>query len=536
MKSIVLVWAILGCLTPAVYAQVVNPPSNVNLASPGPIGNTTPSTASFTSVLVSGAQSSYGGIKLGGFPSASTPIFADNSQTDRYAFRLTGTSEWDGTYGTPVFSVGKWHSSTTADAQLVKALNFGFAQTTYTGQGILRFNSGGGAVATDIGVTNTGVAAGSDCHTGNCHNVGFTPSGGFYYWNGSAVVTLQAAASFTNGNYYVVTFVVINGVATASVTPLGSTSGGFTFALTGTWPTAANFVAESQSVADVQFGLRYAAGATVFVGNTSSQIDIPTSDSAYNFAWPMMLTVPGNPSGTNKTYIVVPPNYRPSGQYPWVIYVTGHGQPGCSILGCASGGTWTNQGALVSALAYAGYVVVAMDYTSLTNWGNADSNLDTAALAAQWPQWFNLSSRPYVIMESMGGIVTLNSIFNGKLNPRAIVGLYPVYSLSSMYAAGSGTFASEIQTAYSFGSPSGYAAATAGYDPALDPAASFAGIPVDIWCSAGDTIVNCSTNGQSLVTAINAAGGFGTFNASSGNHGDVSNFNASAVINFFNSH
>ncbi len=259
-----------------------------------------------------------------------------------------------------------------------------------------------------------------------------------------------------------------------------------------------------------------------------------TPDSAPGFPWPTKLTVPTNPPGrSNDTYAVLPPNELPGNKHPWVIYITGHAQPGCAIMGCSG---WPNQGALTAALARAGFVVVAIDMSSLTNWGNANATLDVRALANLWPRYLNLASRPYVIAESMGGIIALNSIAHGTLRPQAIVGIYPVYSLSSMYAAGAGTFAREIQAAYGFRGPSSYAAATSAYDPALVPASTFASIPMWISCSSGDTAVNCAANGQALVNAVNEAGGSATYNPATGNHGDISNFDTAAVVSFFESH
>ncbi len=512
-----------GYGTPSSGVTQISAGTNVTISPSGGTGNVT--------INASATQTTSSGNHMGSGPSLTAPVFADGSLTDRQFFRLNGNYEWDSISGMPAFSFGMWHASSASEVQMVHALNYGFAVPTYTVQGILQFNSGG--AASFIGVTKAATAAGSTPGGGGFYGIGFTPALGFAYYNGTALSSLLAASSLTSGNYYVLTMVSINNVGYASICPLGNTSGSSTYALSGGLPTTHNFVADSQSTSDVQFGLRYSSGYFTFNGQASAQIDVPASDITYNVPWPTMLTVPGNPSGTNNTYVILPPNYRPGGQYPWVIYVTGHGEPGSSILGSSG---WPNQGSIVNYLANAGFVVVGMDYTSETNWGNQNATLDTQAIAKLWPQYFNLAPQPYVLAESMGGIVALNSIYYGKLKPRAMVALYPVYSLSSMYGGGSGTFASEIQTSYGFSGSSGYGAATVGYDPALDAVSTFSGIPMDIWCSSADTTVACSTNGQALASAVTAAGGVATFNASSGNHGDASNFDPVAVINFFNSH
>lgn len=418
---------------------------------------------------------------------------------------------------------------------MVRAFNFGFAQPTYTIQGILQFSSSG--VANFIGVTPAGTAAGTVASTS--YAVGFY-GGNFVYFNGSAFTTLLAGTSLTAGNFYAVTLVGVNNLADtcttglASITPLGQTLAS-TFILSGCLPNSNNFQVESDSVYDVQFGLRYAAGNNpVPSTNTSAgpghygQIDVPVAPTTYGLAWPVQTTVASNPTGSQvNTYAIVPPTYSYQAQTPWVLYLHGDGQYGSAIFG-------GNDNTLIQALAYAGYLVVSTDYTSITCWGNPACTQDVASVIANYQAYFNLAPHPYVIEESMGGLVSLNSVFHGTLTPRAVVGLYPVFSLASLYDNGSGTYASQIQTAYNFSSPSGYAAATAGYDPALDPIGTFVNIPFDIWCSSSDTVVSCANNGQALVNAINAAGGSATYNASSGNHGDPSNFDPAAVVSFFN--
>ncbi|MGZ6316998.1 MAG: alpha/beta hydrolase family protein [Anaerolineales bacterium] len=191
---------------------------------------------------------------------------------------------------------------------------------------------------------------------------------------------------------------------------------------------------------------------------------------------------------------------------------------------------------MVNALVQAGYVVIASDYKNQSCWGNAQCVTDIAAVQKLWKAYLNLLPAPYVIAESMGGIVTWNAMAHGALSPIAVVGIYPACNLSNMYARGPGPFYQGIQTDYNFSSPGGYAVATAGYDPMLVPASEFTKVPILMWASYSDTSVVRADNEDRFAARINAAGGNAIINPSTGNHGDRSNFAPSVVLKFFDAH
>jgi alpha-beta hydrolase superfamily lysophospholipase len=234
-----------------------------------------------------------------------------------------------------------------------------------------------------------------------------------------------------------------------------------------------------------------------------------------------------DPNGIS-TWAIVPESYNSQNASPWIIYNHGFGQSIGSIIANPP------QSVFVQSLAAAGFVVVASDYRNLTCWGNTECADDVANLQMLWRSQLNLWPRPFVIGESMGGIVTWNAISHGTLKPLAAVGLYPVCNLADMYAKN--IFAPTIQTAYDFTSPSGYLAATKGFDPLLDPPSTFADIPIQIWASHSDRIVAFSRNEAPFAKAINDTGGSVVIHTSRGDHGDPSNFNAQAVIAFFRAH
>jgi alpha-beta hydrolase superfamily lysophospholipase len=227
------------------------------------------------------------------------------------------------------------------------------------------------------------------------------------------------------------------------------------------------------------------------------------------------------------TWAVLPPSYNPQRVSPWIIYDHGFGQTISSITANPP------QSAFVQSLAAAGFVVVASEYRNLACWGDLECIEDIANLQALWHSHLKLAPQPFVIGESMGGIVTWNAISHGTLKPVAVVGIYPICNLAAMYAKD--VFQATIQTAYGFVSSSGYAAATKGFDPLLTPPYRFANIPIQIWASYSDRVVLRSQNEDPFANAINAAGGSVTINTSRGNHGDPSDFDAPAVIAFFSS-
>ncbi|MGA7257344.1 MAG: hypothetical protein WCF17_09065 [Terracidiphilus sp.] len=248
--------------------------------------------------------------------------------------------------------------------------------------------------------------------------------------------------------------------------------------------------------------------------------DISTPDSANNFPILQEKDVNGV-----STWAVLPSSYSAQRTNFWIIYNHGFGQTIASIL------QNNPQSEFVGALAAAGFVVVASEYRDPSCWGNESCAEDIANLEDHWRSRLNLAPKPFVIGESMGGIVTWNAISHGTLTPQAAVGIYPVCNLAAMYEHP--TFDPSIQSAYGITSEDGYAAATEGYDPMLTPASDFSGFPIAMWASNSDDVVKRSLNENPFASAIRAAGGTVTIHTSTGNHGDPSNFDAPSVISFF---
>jgi hypothetical protein len=133
--------------------------------------------------------------------------------------------------------------------------------------------------------------------------------------------------------------------------------------------------------------------------------------------------------------------------------------------------------------------------------------------------------------QSMGGLCG-QLIISGNLIPwRGWYGIFPVCSLANMYGSGSGTFATEINTAY--GCTTGtYAALTAGHDPLLTTASNYT-MRMRYTASAGDTTVNKAANETPMQAQV-APFALESFLLNTiGNHGDASNFIPYDMVNFY---
>ena len=228
------------------------------------------------------------------------------------------------------------------------------------------------------------------------------------------------------------------------------------------------------------------------------------------------------------TWAVLPASYSPAAQSPWIIYNHGFGQEIETIF------TNPSQSFFIHDLVQAGFIVIATDYRNLACWGDAECTEDLTNLQSLWHSKLNLEPQPFVIGESMGGIVMWNAIAHGTLKPQAAVGIYPVCNLAAMYAEP--TFVPTIQAAYGFTSSAGYTAATSGFDPLLTLPSRFVAVPIQMWASDSDHVVRRSQNEDVFAQQINGVGGEVIIHTSFGEHGNPSNFDAPAVISFFRSH
>jgi len=293
---------------------------------------------------------------------------------------------------------------------------------------------------------------------------------------------------------------------------------------------------EQTSGAGTVSSMKYAAdnisGSSPLFPN---MIPVVSPGEANNAPLPILTYVPSNPAGSNVNFtVILASNYNPAATNPWVMWIQGDGGLCADIFNIAV------DTQMADGLLAAGYSLVCTDFTSQTDWGNPASGLDLTTALAQARLEFNLDPRPYVYAASMGGMRVLNAITHGIIQPRAMEMAFPAYSMSNIYAGGSGGFNSQLQTAYSCSSVPTCNAAFVGYDPSAPVSGATAAlinkVPMDVRCSASDTTINCAANGQALVTAVTAAGGTATFTACTGAHGDPSCVLPAAAIDYFNKH
>jgi hypothetical protein len=441
----------------------------------------------------------------------------DNMQGDRAAIDFRTPLQFDTVGGgTPTLANGIASGTWYGERSIL-----GGAVTSYTVQCNAYYTSS--ALVACGGVTSGGTPA--------LYGAAFNGSGAFGWYDASA--TFHSVTTPTTANrWYVLTTVVDNGYSEVSICPSGSVTGCVTSAAQATGAPAVATV-QAQTGPGFIYNFKYAtanlSGSSPAFPNV---VAVPSgSGRGVSEALPVQLQVPSNPQGGSANLVItLPPSYKPGTTIPWVMWFHGHGGYASDPFTLPLGPPMAN------AFIQAGYAVVSSDYSQQNCWGDADCVADIQTAVTQARMHFNLDPVPYCYAGSMGGIVLFNAIAHGAIQCRAIEAIFPVTNLASLYNGGSGTYASFIQTDYGFSSPSGYAAATSGYDPSLDSISTFASIPTEIHCSASDTVVPCSTNGQAFAAAITAAGGTANFIASTGDHGDPSNVQPSVAIDWFRNH
>ena len=226
------------------------------------------------------------------------------------------------------------------------------------------------------------------------------------------------------------------------------------------------------------------------------------------------------------TFVYIPKSYNQSVENKWVIFNHGAGGYGSDIS--------TSQcGTVLNDLLNAGYIVVGSNYTMQNCWGNQSSTDDMKNLQLFMKSKYNLEDKPYVFMQSMGGLVTVNAISKGILSPKAVFGVFPVSNLRNMYDANEWHW--NIPEAYEIANPNDineYNNKTSGCDPMLSDFNKYKNIPFLIFASYGDTAVNTSMNRDMFANKLKAVGGYIETVDTVGNHGDLSNYQSDKILDF----
>lgn len=203
------------------------------------------------------------------------------------------------------------------------------------------------------------------------------------------------------------------------------------------------------------------------------------------------------------TTLVVVPAHR-NGRL--AVYVHGASQTGADAVTNATTSTIT------AGLLRAGYVVAAANAGG-NAWGDAASVRSYSRLIEQTERRYALG-RVYLYAESMGALAGAQLAEAAEV--RAWVGIFPVCDVSTLRQP---DILGQIAVAYPLGAPR-----------RLSPVA-WPHKPVMVWASSGDAVVPASTNGARCAASVG-----GRFTATTGDHGDASNYDPAAVVAFFDEH
>lgn len=204
------------------------------------------------------------------------------------------------------------------------------------------------------------------------------------------------------------------------------------------------------------------------------------------------------------------------------------------LLAHPKGGTTASpfgaEGAATIASAQAAGYLCASTLAQNYNWGNPQSVEDYMDL-------FNLAAARYRITRtviwagSMGGLAGLTIAGSRRIpSLKGFLGMYPVCSLANFHADKS-AYRSEINTAYGV-SPYTDAHQASYYDPYLRAAADFTGLRFLFFHSAGDTIVDKTRHSDLMHAKVTSVAAESTVTATSGDHGDASNWSWAACSAF----
>lgn len=182
------------------------------------------------------------------------------------------------------------------------------------------------------------------------------------------------------------------------------------------------------------------------------------------------------------------------------------------------------KGGVVDAILAAGWILASSSAHG-ENWGNAASLLDYEKLYYYISDEHAISHLVH-FSQSMGGLSGLNTVARRTIPADGWFGIYPICSLAAAHA---GAFSNGINAAYNLGN---YATLTAGFDPALNDASQYAGVPMRFYASPDDTLVPKVDHTDVFRTLIAADPAEHELVTCTGNHGDASHFQPADVVSF----
>ena len=185
--------------------------------------------------------------------------------------------------------------------------------------------------------------------------------------------------------------------------------------------------------------------------------------------------------------------------------------------------TTANHTVVNSAMNAAGYVIAGSYSGSDAHWGNPAS---IERLKIFYDYLIATFSPTRVILwgESMGGCIALKALADSRFAP--IKGAYLNFPACSLTAMNYGGFVAQLAAAY----PSGFA----GESPTDIAGSAYAGKRLRFTHSPSDTVVVKTTNTDAMRTIVSGQATESGLVTTTGEHGDISNYDATDMVDFFN--
>lgn len=395
----------------------------------------------------------------------------------------------------------------------------------------LSIGSGSWAILS-AAATASDVAAGTGTTSTNSAN----PITGY---NSAGVAGTVNMAATTSGLDNITTIIseVVPGAAspefTASPTTVDPHTSGIIVTLTGTattWTGGTTFSVSglsgtSKTAQSVASGT--SATITLTTGTTAGTLTISDGSVSTTITISDRKTVMTTQSGCD-IMVIEPASYDGSVATGVAFYHHGNGETRTA---------WNDEArksGIRDALLAAGYLLVGIS-AGATAWGN-DSAMAKYTIAHPYIlSTYNVSGI-VLVGQSMGGLTA----FRASADPstyqrvRGVYGIYPCCGALAQYDSPNDTYDSQILSAWSAADRTALAAAVAGKDPLVRLAAAYPNIRYRFHASDSDTVVYKDVNTDAMRTLL---GGTSTIEnslvATSGDHGDPSNFDGPDIVAFF---
>jgi hypothetical protein len=179
---------------------------------------------------------------------------------------------------------------------------------------------------------------------------------------------------------------------------------------------------------------------------------------------------------------------------------------------------------------------IATDDAAGDNWGNQAALDLYVALYQSAIAAYPAITRVVHLGISMGGLTSLLTVVGGLVPAHGCAEIAAVCSLRSIWDI-QGGLATQINTAYGIvpgNSVPAYLAATAGHDPLLVSAASFANVPLRFYASYADGTVPTTSNTEAMVNYVQpGAHWIDYFRVCTGDHTAPDQFRPHDLVTFF---